>query len=245
MAGSKKRSRAASEFTFASPALLIAGVRTGGTFLSVALSNHPQIFCARGEPFHRRSLWKSAIPDEAARLELLWNQQGYVISMFKISVADVRKPSRWSAIKGRLKIKILSLTRENSLEQAASNEINRMHCSGKLRSHPAHSFDEVNPAPVVLGVGSFIKEYKRAIGAKKRTRKMLGNLSNPVLYLTYEQITRGGKGEVTQIPEEASKRICKFLGVDLLPLSSQLRKIHKRPYEEIVTNWREILGAMK
>lgn len=223
-------------------ALLIAGNRVGGTFLNIALSNHPQIFCARGEPFHRQSPWRAAVPEETIRIKLLWGQLGYAVSMFKINEVYVRGNLR-SAIEKNPDLRILSLDRENSLEQAVSTELNRMHRKGALKSHPTHSFSEVNPESVTLNVESIVKEYGRTIGAKNRVKQTLRGLKNPILYLTYEQITDGE--EVSQIPEKVSWEICEFLGVEPVCLKSHLRKIHKHPYEEIVTNWHEILEAVR
>jgi len=50
------------------PAILLTEPRTGGTFLAGCLSNHTDVFCARGEPFHRGSRWGVACQDEVERL---------------------------------------------------------------------------------------------------------------------------------------------------------------------------------
>ena len=52
----------------ARPAVLIASVRSGGTFLAHCLSNHPQIFCDRGESLHYRSLWHTHLTTNRAKL---------------------------------------------------------------------------------------------------------------------------------------------------------------------------------
>ena len=65
----------------ANPAVIITLQRTGGSWLAGCLSNHPDIFCTRGEPLAKRSLWTRAAPDDVARLDLILRQQYYKIAM--------------------------------------------------------------------------------------------------------------------------------------------------------------------
>jgi len=70
----------------AKPFIILANVRTGGTFLAHCLSNHPEIHCDRGETIHHGSIWrKRATATPFADLfYLLLRQEGYHASGFRM-----------------------------------------------------------------------------------------------------------------------------------------------------------------
>ena len=53
----------------ARPAVVIASVRSGGTYLAHCLSNHPQVFCDRGESLHHDSLWHRYLKADSVKKE--------------------------------------------------------------------------------------------------------------------------------------------------------------------------------
>jgi len=226
------------------PAALIAGVRSGGTFLCTALSNHPQIFCTRGEPAHAKSRWRTAAPDWQARMELLWFQQWYEISMFKLTEQQAFWPPGWEFIqRQKPPVKIIYLRRENVLHQALSNLINVLRGEGKAQGHETHTFKSLETPSIRIPPERLVKIYKASIERTKKALAALDLSSLPILYLTYEQIT--GDVDASYLPEEVSSKICDFFQVNRMKMYSHLKKVHTRPYSEIVSNWGEVLDALQ
>jgi len=56
------------------PFLILAHVRTGGTFCAHALSNHPQVYCDRGETLHHLSAWRKAHVSVGKIVETIWQR---------------------------------------------------------------------------------------------------------------------------------------------------------------------------
>ena len=220
----------------ARPAILIAGPRTGATFLCCCLSNHPQVFCARGEPLHWGSRWLHAVPDWKTRFDLLMRQPFYEVSMFKAMDRNIFGHAEvWEFVQQyNPELRILYLERENILYQAASCEINRRHRRGELYSHPTRTFTSVRPRPCKLNPARVLQQYRWIKGDVARNRRCLAETKVPTLHLTYETLTA------------QSSRICEFLGVRHELLRTGLKKVHVQPYEELVTNWtiiKEVCGG--
>ena len=226
------------------PAVLIAGVRTGGTFLCAALSNHPQIFCTRGEPAHARSRWRLAAPDWQARMGLLWFQQWYEISMFKLTEQQAFWPPGWKFIQQqRPLVRIIYLRRENVLHQALSNMINVLRGEGKAPGHETHTFKNLDPPKVVIPPDRFVDLYRSTMTRVEKALHILSKHDLPILYLTYEQITGGV--DASYLPDEVSNQICDFFQVDQIRLFSHMKKVHTKPYSETVANWGAVIRALE
>ena len=225
-------------------AVLIAGVRSGGTFLCTALSNHPQIFCTRGEPAHAKSRWRTAAPDWQARMELLWFQQWYEISMFKLTEQQAFWPPGWEFIQQQRPLtKIIYLRRENVLQQALSNMINVLKGEGKAQGHETHTFQSLEPPNIKIPPNRLVNVYKASVARTEKALMALNKCNLPILYLTYEQIT--GDVDASYLPEDVSNTICDFFQVNRIKMYSHLKKVHTRPYSETVSNWDEVLDALQ
>jgi len=62
---------------------------------------------------------------------------------------------------------------------------------------------------------------------------------HPLLHLTYESLI-DGQG----LQEEAGRRICEFLGVDQMPMTSKIVKINPESLRDMVTNYDELADAV-
>jgi hypothetical protein len=226
----------------ASAALIIAPVRSGGTFLSHCLSNHPDMYWDRGEPLLKRSNWGPYSQTDRIRLlDVLTNQTGYLVSGCKVTYDQAFQPDVWEWI-ARRQPYILWLRRENLLRQAVSQVINRRVAAGEL-DRPQHSFErleiepvEIDPQDIVRYIVHFGRQDK---GAGQRLREALPY----VLALTYEAIT--GNEEATEIAPAEAQRICEFLGVEVLPMTTRMIRIHPGPLSAILSNWPEVRGAVR
>jgi len=64
-----------------------------------------------------------------------------------------------------------------------------------------------------------------------------------VLALTYEAIT--GNEEATEIAPAEAQRICEFLEVEVLPMTTRMVRIHPGLLGDLVSNWPEVRGALR
>ena len=82
------------------PAIIIAGPRTGGTFLAHGLSNHPQVYCERQEIIHVNSSYRlvglGLMPADILRI--VWGQSGYLVSACKLQYSQAGYPGIWELI---------------------------------------------------------------------------------------------------------------------------------------------------
>lgn len=225
-----------------SPALILAGVRTGGTLLAHALDSHPQMFFVRGEPLHHSNVWAGYLP-EIERLTLIFSQTGYLVSGCKLLYAQLYHGGITDFVKG-LSPKIIFVHRENMLKQVASYIINKKVREWQLEFRPQHSFEE-QPSwgSIAVPPEEFLKAYNLLLGRKKKVEKFLKENGFEVLRISYEQIT--GDSEIEELPPKQSARLCEFLGVPKRNLLVTLRKINKQEPNELFSNWKEILNAIE
>ncbi|HUW30359.1 MAG TPA: hypothetical protein VM223_01970 [Planctomycetota bacterium] len=224
----------------ARPAVIIASVRSGGTFLAHCLSNHPQIFCDRGESLHYRSLWHTQLTlDRAKLLFCLTHMQGYQVSMCKLIYQQAFLREVWDYITGFPAIPVIWLRRENTIRQAVSHVLNQTARQGNIK-RPQHTFGRVETICVELAPEHVLHVARGLLKQDQRVRKQLGTLKP--LALTYEQII----GPASTLADEATRRICEFLGVRYEPLGCELTRINPQPLAEMIANWeavREVIGG--
>jgi len=221
------------------PAIIVADVRAGGHLLTCALSNHPQIFCVREEPLHRKSVWR-LVPLKVV-LAVILQQRYYEVSMCKLTASHILRPAIWKQVVDyKPSLRVLYLERENLMEQVASDVINNMHLEGHPTHtmHTMHTFEQPALPPVTLKPKDILASSKGILQRRVEVRRRLKSSKLPVLYLTYEELTAGA--EVSCLPKKVTDKICTFLEVDCSPLCTNMRKVHSKPYSEFVSNWDEI-----
>jgi len=226
------------------PVILLTEPRTGGTFLAGCLSNHTDIFCARGEPFHRGSRWGVACQDEVERLELIWTQQHYRVCMCKLMRNHALRERVWEHLMSREPpVKIIYLTREDIVKQGVSIAINIAHRSGKMRDHPTHTFETVHPQPVTLDPYDVFNWCRSLTERHRDFNQRLVECGLLVMRITYEQIT--GDAEVSVIGRPIAEEICQFLEVPYQELHYSMRKLHREPMAQTVANWDELVAFLR
>lgn len=229
--------------------VVLAEARSGGTFLVSCLSNHPRIFCTRGEPLHHGSHWRKAAPDEIERLKLIMNQQHYDVAGCKLMRNHFERPAvfQWLC---QVQPKVIYLWREDYVSQALSIAANEVHRKNPDLGIPTHIYERWDAEPItilperVVFYLTRLQQNYGLIGDKEGShRALLARGGFDVLSLTYEQIT-GGK-EVTGIAGILADEICDFLGVPRCDLpGGGLRRSHGRPWREYVVNWNEVEQAI-
>ncbi len=186
---------------------------------------------------HRHSAW-NIIPGKTQRLRLIWGMQGYDISMCKLMFGNARE--MWSYISAYdPTVKIILLERLDILAQAVSIAINRL----RVESHPTHTFKKTNPVSVVLDPQLIVALLKGCREGAVMASHLISGSGLPFLHLTYEEITNNSDARC--IPEGVVEKICTFLEVPVLPLSTLTRKVHVTPLAELVSNWDEVLEVVR
>lgn len=224
--------------------VIVAPVRSGGTFLAHCLSNHPHVFCDRGEPLRVLSNWRPyAQLDPARLLDVLTNQTGYRASLCKLTYDQAFREDIWTWVQERIP-RVIWLVRENLLRQAISQAINR-----KVRLHSLqraqHSFEPVPIEPVRV-LPQTLMRYIAHFGRQNyAARTRLATLPR-VLRVTYEEITANPEGadQATGLAESAGVEICQFLGVAYVPMPTSLVRIHPGPLSALLSNWEEVRDAL-
>jgi len=222
----------------ARPAVIVASIRSGGTFLAHCLSNHPQIFCDRGESLHHTSLWHSHLTTNRAKvLFCLTHMHGYQVSMVKLLYQQAFLVEVWDYIR---ELPIIWLRRQNTIRQAVSVILNQMARAGKIE-HPQHTFGRVESVCVNLRPERVLKSARGLLERDRKAKERFEGL-NP-LALTYEEIVGSG----STLADGVARRICEFLSVRSpdCPLSCDLTRINPRPLAEMIRNWDEVRAAIK
>lgn len=231
----------------ATPAVIIAAIRSGGTFLAHCLSNHSQIFCARGEPLHYQSQWQQLSPDRRQLLALLLNQTGYQVSMCKATYVQALNQQLWTWLVAR-QPRIIWLRRENVIRQAVSVLINQAARAGSLQ-RPQHTFTPLGPLQLAQVTLSPALVLKAARGLRAQDQQVATRLADiniqKICRLTYTDVVGGEGLGVERLPAETSARLGKFLGVHYERLGCELQRINDQPLRELLANWRELVPILQ
>lgn len=235
------------------PAIIISQARSGSTFLTHCLSNHPDIFCCRGEPMHTRSVWSQTLhqPDSESidrwrefigidLLHCLLHQQFYAVSMCELTRRQAFRHF-WEYLI-RTQPKIILLSRENVIRQVIEIKLAKMHKQGKIQQ-PAITMVSSPEVRVRLAPQFVLRRAQGYREATVRTHERCQVFEN-LLEVTYANIVGGERRDATSIAAPTSMRICTFLGVPPFTMSCRLRAINPRPLRDILLNWDEVQKAV-
>lgn len=223
------------------PFLILAHVRTGGTFLAHALSNHPQVYCDRGETLHHLSSWRSAkIPVEAI-IKIIWNQDGYHAAGFRAIYRQAFHPRVWPIIQ-RVEPRIIHLVRRNVARQGISFGYQQLVRQGKIPFHPVHTFEAVQPDPVFVDPKIIACYARKVRNEMLRGQEIIAKYPGQVLEISYEDLT--GDRETIFVTDDATIRIENFLGIQPARLSVRLRRDFDVPMARWFKNWAAVRSAL-
>lgn len=228
----------------ATGAVIVAAIRSGGTFLSHCLSNHPQVFCPRGEPLHYKSEWVQALkPDRRQLLAALLNQTGYKVSMCKLTYAQAGKAEIWAWLQEH-QPKVIWLRRTNTVRQAVSVLINKRARAGQIE-RPQHTFHETGPVRVTFEPDTVLKWARRLKEDDRKVGKRLNRMKH--LYtMSYADVVGGEHVSAEALPTWARTKLAVFLGVDSgVPLGCDLKRVNPYPLREMIGNWPKVEAAVR
>jgi len=233
----------------AKPFVIIAGPRTGGTFLAHALSNHPDVFCDRGESLHQLSVWhRQNANNRISDVDLLFmltHQEGYAASGFRMLFPQAFRSDIWAEIE-RTQPKVIFLNRRNLLRQAASLLHNRMVRTCQVSYYPLHSFIPVDvPGAIRVKPDVIVKTCTDLQYAYTSARDKLRASSLDILDIWYSDLVGYDGNQAAAVEVDAATHICAHIGVPVWYLTSNLTCIHQYPLKELFRNWGSIKIAVE
>lgn len=223
------------------PFLILAHVRTGGTFAAHALSNHPEVYCDRGETLHHLSAWRRAGVPAVKALETIWNMDGYRASGFRAIYRQAFHREIWPRILAHGP-SIIHLVRRNVTRQGVSFGYQQMVRAGKLPFHPVHTFKEKTPAPVTVDPADIVNYALKVRREMWDGQARLAGYTGPVLQVAYEDMV--GDGTAQEMAPKVAARIEAFLGIREVPLPADLRRDFPVPMEAWFSNWPAVRAAL-
>lgn len=227
------------------PAVIIAGPRTGGTFLAHGLSNHPDVYCERQEVMHIKSSYRTPVVTLSAEdiLNVIWGQTGYLVAACKLQYAQAGYPGAWDLMLER-GARIIHLRRKNRLRQAVSVLINRMVRDASLPMHPQHSRQSPKRIAVTLRAENLLATARKLIKQEEWWTERIGGADLPALNLTYAEIVGEGQISAVQIVPKTVRDICAFLEIMPKPMPVGLKRVNPWPLNEMIANWADIEGIL-
>lgn len=224
-------------------AVIVANVRSGGTFLAHCLSNHEDVHCDRGEVMHSRGIWRQCIPgDPALVLRCALNQDHYAVCACKLTYTQAFHKTVWPYLV-ETRPKLIWLHRENHLRQAVSVILVKLLRKG-LVNQPVHSTERTVPMSVEIAPEIVLHHVRSMAQQDAQAAERLGKLGK-YLELTYAQVVGGENVVATQLPTDTTLRLCTYLDVPYQTLRSRLTKVNARPLREMLTNWDEIEAVVR
>jgi hypothetical protein len=223
------------DFWQRTPMLVVAGWRTGGTYLCSCLDSHPDIACVRDEPLNPKSPWQYYIGEDKVLqiITLLWEQVGYRVNGFKATYWQYDTLRSHWGLKG---VKVIHLMR-GTVDTVISRYI-----SDRRENDPefnAHTYSSIPLKAIEIEPGAFVRRCEKLIAERNRIKKrLLDDLDHSPLELWYEDITQPGTGFM---PAQPALEICDHLAVAEWALYSSTRPT-SACYErhERVANWSSI-----
>jgi hypothetical protein len=228
------------------PFLVLAHVRTGGTFCCHALSNHALVFCDREETVHHLSTWRKVGDMKPGRiLRVLWSLAGYRATGVRMIYTQAFHPRVWPVIE-EVQPRIIHLRRRSLIRQGLSQAYQQAVRAGMLAYHPVHSFEEKKPPAATINP-KFAAYWVRKIEKEnKRGLERMAAYSGAVLDVFYEDMVAVAEtGSADRMEEETMKGICEFLGVEPAPLRVDLRRDFPVPTRELFVNWEEVASELE
>ena len=223
------------------PAVIIAGPRTGGTFLAHGLSNHPDVYCERQEVLHLGSSYRmiEAGLSSLDILKIVWGQSGYLVSACKLQYSQAGYGGIWEHILER-GARIIHLCRRNKLRQAVSLIINQMARDGAIPFHPQHARETPSRIAVTIDARRLQATAERLIKDQTVWTSRLLESGLPVLRLSYRAVIGEGVISAKAVAPATAERICEFLGVVPHALPVNLKRINPWPLDKMIANWNDI-----
>lgn len=213
--------------------------RSGSTLLHQLLQSHPEITCdgeilCTTDGYLESEFWykvhaKLPHPYIYYRKALSKkNVYGFTLFIYHVPRMKTTVQSLY-----RLGWKIIYLERLNLVNQSLSNII-------AMRSNHWHRWEdkEVEEAKFHIPVDKFLHVVENRINWHMHENNIVRPI--PHLPVYYESGLKNSENW-----QATADQIFDFLGVDSVPVQSELKKTYPKPYLEMVTNYNELMEALK
>jgi hypothetical protein len=212
-------------------AVIVSAQRSGGLFLAGCLSNHPDISCPREEIFKRESIWQKKLKmNHSKLLDFVLSQPYYEVNICRLTYDQIFNSEIQAFIKNE-NIKIIHLIR-----MILPTVTSTLLAKKEMREGtPRHFFDDTFQDNEILDSApdEVIHRIKHLIGQRRGFKEHFGT---DHLTLQYEEITKLG----WMLPQDQAVKICEYLGVIPVRMTTRNKKMHRRPIRSYFQKWDQI-----
>ncbi|HET8690582.1 MAG TPA: sulfotransferase [Steroidobacteraceae bacterium] len=230
-------------------AIILTTQRSGSTFLVDCLRSHPEVECSgeilNGLPDVPRQMYRGPFRQVVKGFRILrtgaWLPGPYLDAFFRRGTARVRcfkamynqlaRPFAARYLVQNEDIRVIHLRRHNLLKVHVSTLLMDKRKQLQATAPTETVWIHVDPQKAVAA----IRKAQAKFDAYDRQFSR-----HPLLQISYEKLI-GPDG----ITEDARNRICEFLGIAQLPMTSPLVKLNPDSLRDMVTNYDELERAMR
>ncbi len=229
-------------------AIILTTQRSGSTFLVSCLRSHPEVECAgeilNGQPDDPLPAYRGPFRQTLKGIRILrtgaWRAGTFMDAYFRRGKAKVRcfkamynqlaRPFAARYLVGNEDIRVMHLRRHNLLKVHVSTLLMNKRTQLQATAPTETVWIDVDPQKAIASMRKARDRYESYDRAFQR---------HPRLQLSYENlIDRDG------ITEDTRSRICDFLDIAQLPMTSPLVKLNPESLRDMVTNYDELADAI-
>lgn len=210
--------------------ILMNGGRVGSTYLTTALSQHPQVW-AFGEGLSPRK--EKGVEVQNAWLNSFFSSPeaiNYKAWGFKTKLVDILDRVHFEALLDEKNIHVILLKRRNIVKQTIS-WINSIRVAEATGDYNIYS-DSDRPSLPYVDLDDFDEKLRIVESQAARFEKYTSSLNVPVLTLLYEDILVDD--------DLMMERILSFLNVPLIPLEAKTKKVTSDDLRSAILNFEEL-----
>ncbi|MEO9591249.1 hypothetical protein [Rhodopirellula bahusiensis] len=242
--------------------MILTSQRSGSVFLQKYLQSHPEI-CCHGEVLlglgGPAGCEPPSILNRHRRARLAWAWLFSGAAIFPNRVIDrtlnsspesgavafrgmYNQLQRKSIVDHLLRVqglKIIHLMRDNLLRQYVSRK--QMHHRYNLHGKgSAHTSKPIKLSAIPISPAAALAEMTFMARSREKLHQAFEENGNDILTLHYEQLLGGGT-----VDETDRKRLCMFLSVRDMEMTSDLVKMSQAPLEDMVENFDDLRTAVQ
>ena len=233
-------------------AIILTTQRTGSTFLVACLRSHPEVDCITellvGAHLEPPAIFRtSRALTKASRFVMAggWHPTRAIRRFYASSEGRVRVfKAMYNQLSWRPTLNCLRRDRDIRVIHLRRRNLLKMHVSRLLMPTrrnfiwEPHTTEPLPPVRIRVDPAAAIAQMRRARAQYERFEALFA--AHPRLPVVYEDLI-----EDQRLRPAEGRRICGFLGVEERPMSSRFVKLNPDSLEDIVTNYDELLGAVR
>ena len=209
--------------------------RSGSTYLVEALDSHPRIRC---EIERLVGLRKAGADGQLKWIEKFFagEEEPHASAVgFKTKLDDVLDKDAVAELLRRVDAKVILLSRLNVMKMIVSwfNSERLYEATGEWNQYPPGSL----LSPFEVDLAKFDRRLGLVLHGKARLEAYVRSLKLPIMQVCYEDLLTNEQRTLGQV--------CKFLGVEAIPLQGQCVKTTSDDLRQVITNYDEIYAQYK